>query len=1006
MCTGCRAAVAGATRSAGGATLPMRRGHDMRNEDMNEEVIELVGGRPAATQPEPPGTRHDPRDAPALPRALESGLQPGEVVGRYVVERPLGAGGMGVVSLARDPELRRPVVIKLVHPNMGYGEGGDELEARLRREAQAMAQVSHTNVVQIFDIGRRGDRVFLAMEFIAGRTFDVWLLEKPRTADEILAMIRQAGAGLAAAHRAGLVHRDFKPTNVLVGNDDVVKVTDFGLARSFSAAAIHAAGATRQLRVPQGPVTGDGPTVAAPHPAHLAGDPFARQRASGVHAVLTQVDSVVGTPAYMAPEQAAGRAIDARTDQYALAVTLLDALLGQSPSRRRLPPTAPASAIDAALDEAGIASGVRAAIVRAVSEDPAARFPAIDELLRALAPPAPRRSRRAASLAAGVALCGVAAGAWFVARQRAEAPSCTAAAPGRWAGAPRARVVAALSAVPRPFAGWEAERIAAAIDRAADALGAAEVARCRGEPVAGSAATADCMARRTAALDAAIAQLSASPPPGDPWAAVRPIEQCAAAGDPAAPELRAELGTATAARARQIAEAARKLSDDRLAAEALEAAGTAALAAGDPAAAETDLLAMAAAGERAGDDAARGRALLRLLETARWRGEYADARRDLDELHAMLARHASAPRDELAVALVEGAAVTDLGDVAAAFGAWDRARAAASQIGDRDGELAAAIGHAWSTHALRVDLAGARAEASAALAAGTTASPAARAAALAVAADLAITAGDGSAALAALGEAHRLVPARAELLADRLRIQRAKALLGEPDAVLASLAAAPSDSPLAAARIEIARGQILLAADRPGEARDVLEKIEREVRGHGRAATAIALPASDHIELGFAVCEAQLATSDRCKISYALDGLLKPLHPRAPARARLASAQARGDAMRELKSLRSQYLVTAIDVLVEAGAAPLAIAELRWQVAQLRSGGVDHRRLAAAAREAFQAAGRTAEVAEIDAWLAQQPEGTRPAVEPGHATEPGPSTAEPKRPRDPWGPQP
>src|SRR6185503_16527379 len=160
-------------------------------------------------------------------------------------------------------------------------------------------------------------------------------------------------------------------------------------------------GATRQLRVPQGPVTGDGPTVAAPHPAHLAGDPFARQRASGVHAVLTQVDSVVGTPAYMAPEQAAGRAIDARTDQYALAVTLLDALLGQSPSRRRLPPTAPASAIDAALDEAGIASGVRAAIVRAVSEDPAARFPAIDELLRALAPPAPRRSRRAASLAAG-----------------------------------------------------------------------------------------------------------------------------------------------------------------------------------------------------------------------------------------------------------------------------------------------------------------------------------------------------------------------------------------------------------------------------------------------------------------------------------------------------------------------------------------------------------------------------------------------------------------------------
>ena len=169
--------------------------------------------------------------------AADAGLTAGEVVGRYVVERPIGAGGMGVVSLARDPELRRAVVIKLVHPNMGFGEGGDELEARLRREAQAMAQVSHANVVQIFDIGRRGDRVFLAMEFVDGRTFDAWLTEQPRSPDEILAMIRQAGAGLAAAHRAGLVHRDFKPTNVLVGRDGVVKVTDFGLARSAVPAA-------------------------------------------------------------------------------------------------------------------------------------------------------------------------------------------------------------------------------------------------------------------------------------------------------------------------------------------------------------------------------------------------------------------------------------------------------------------------------------------------------------------------------------------------------------------------------------------------------------------------------------------------------------------------------------------------------------------------------------------------------------------------------------------------
>jgi tetratricopeptide (TPR) repeat protein len=1035
-CARCRAAVAEAVRTSGGplaadlhgatavqrprrasptpaphappVTLPLRRGHDARDD----EVIELIGGRPAATAPDRPGAHRDPRNAPALPSTPDGGLVPGEVVGRYVVERPLGAGGMGVVSLARDPELRRPVVIKLVHPNMGHGEGGDELEARLRREAQAMAQVSHANVVQIFDIGRRGDRVFLAMEFISGRTFDVWLLEQPRSADEILAMIRQAGAGLAAAHRAGLVHRDFKPTNVLVGNDGIVKVTDFGLARAVqpaggSASALSAAGATRQLRVAQvEPVRGDGPTMAAP---------FApRPRPSGVHAVLTEVDSVVGTPAYMAPEQSAGRALDARTDQYALAVTLLDALLGQSPSRRRVLPGAPASAIDHALDDAGIGSRVRDAIVRALAEDPAARFPAIDDLLRALAPPAPRRSRRAVLVGVGVAVCGLAAAVWLVLSDDAAA-DCAASAPGRWAGGPRARVVAALGAVPRPFAAWDAERIAVAVDRAVETLGAAEIARCRGTPLAGGAETSGsaasvggpaCIPRRTTALSAAIAQLSSAPPPDDPWPLVRAIEQCDAPADPASGALRTELRTATAARARVIADAARKAGNDRLVADALEAAGLAALAASDPASAESDLRAMTAAGERAGDDASRGRALLHLVEAARWRGEYSDARRDLDDLHAMMARHGNAPRDELAVALVEAAAASDLGDVAAAFAAWDRARDAARSLDQRDGELAASIGRAWSTHVLRFDLAGARTEATAALAAGTGATPAARAAGLVIAADLAIAARDGDAALTALAEAQRLVPSRTALAADRIRLQRARALAGDAasgdgvDRILADLPAAGSDDPLTTARIEIARGRILLAANRPGEAREALEKVERDVRSRGRTVAAVPMAVPEHIDLELAVCEAQLATSDRCKASYQLDNLLKPLHPRAPVRARLAIALAGSDAIRELTSLRSQYLLGALDILVDAGAEPLQVAALRWQVAQLGAGGADRRRLATAARETFQAHGRTAEVAAIDAWLGRGSDGAAPPpVDAG-------APRDRSRPRDPWGPQP
>jgi hypothetical protein len=158
----------------------------------------------------------------------------------------------------------------------------------------------------------------------------------------------------------------------------------------------------------------------------------------------------------------------------------------------------------------------------------------------------------------------------------------------------------------------------------------------------------------------------------------------------------------------------------------------------------------------------------------------------------------------------------------------------------------------------------------------------------------------------------------------------------------------------------------------------------------------------ERIELELALCEAQVATSDRCKASYQLDTLLKPLHPRAPAHARLAIAQANSDALRSLTSLRSQYLLTALDILLEAGAAPLQIAALRWQVAKLGASGADRRRLATAAREVFAASGKTAEVAEIDAWLGDASDGATGAALPADAA----PARDPSRPRDPWGPQP
>ena len=1025
----------GSGRASGRAAaevLPAERTQSLGDTDDQHDEPATVSGRAvswsspgAALVDEHGGVVGAVRSGPAEAGRGEVGLVAGEVVGRYVVERPLGAGGMGVVSLARDPELRRQVVIKLVHPDVGASEGGEDFEARLRREAQAMAQVSHANVVQIFDIGRRGDRVFLAMEFIDGQTLGEWLRERSRTAAEILGVMRQAGAGLAAAHRAGLVHRDFKPSNVLVSRDGVVKVTDFGLARSVAASgsgvegADAGAGATRKLKLPQ-----------------------RAARPSGAYAVLTEANAVLGTPAYMAPEQAAGQVVDARTDQYALAVTLLDALLGQSPSRRRVAPGDPPASIDTALAAVGVAPPVRAGMLCALAAEPAARFLAIDELLQVLAPApglavdAPSAMRPGRRVAIGVALCAAAVIAYLV-LGRGAAADCTAEAPGRWTDELRTRLVAALSAAPQPFAGWEAARVAATVDGSVTALAAAETARCRGEPVAGPADSAECVGQRSRALGAALAQLasasegSGAAPPADAWSLLRAIERCDPPSGPSVEALRAELGRATPVRARQIAEAARAAADDRLtadpalaarfaaiAADALEAAGLAALATGDAAAADDDFQGMATAGDRVGDDAVRGRALLHLLASARWRGDHDDGKRDREELDAMLVRHGEAPRDAVVAAIATGDAFTDLGDVAAVFAAWDRARTAAATLGDRDAALAAALGRAWSMHALRFDLPGARAAATAALAEGIAATPIARARGLGIAADLAIAARDGAAARAALDEAARLDPSSSALPAARLRAQRTRALLGDVDGALAELAAEPAADPVTAARFGLARGEILLAADHANEAASVLDKLSLESRPGatgrdagsrsspagsspadlapggavpgggaageaaaggaaaggaapgGAAAGGAALPNAERIELVLAVCEAQIALTGDCKAVRQVRRLVASLHPRAPARARLAKLEA-ALAPPESRRTRATELLRAIDILADAAADPVETAELRWQVAQLGVPGTDERGLATAARAALLAAGHSAEVSEIDRWLAE-----------------------------------
>jgi serine/threonine-protein kinase len=304
--------------------------------------------------------------APALPGPGATVLTPGERLGRYEVVRLIGAGGMGVLYLARDTKLDRRVAVKLMRPHFADEVG----RARLLREAQAMAQLSHPNVVNVFDLGEVDERVFVAMEYVEGGTLRDWL-QAPRTVDEVLAVFLQAGAGLVAAHRAGLVHRDFKPENVLIGADARARVTDFGLARPGEVAEGHA------MALATGPVD------------------------------LTQTGTVLGTPAYMSPEQLASRSADARSDQYAFCVALYEALAGQRPFEgRTLAEVRAKVLVGGAAPPASerVPPRVWRVLERGLSVDPARRFASMEELLAALRERTQAWHARPLLIAAGLAV--------------------------------------------------------------------------------------------------------------------------------------------------------------------------------------------------------------------------------------------------------------------------------------------------------------------------------------------------------------------------------------------------------------------------------------------------------------------------------------------------------------------------------------------------------------------------------------------------------------------------
>jgi len=366
-------------------------------------------------------------------------VAPPSTIGRFTVLRPLGEGGMGVVYLCSDPKLGRDVAIKLLHPGLAIEP------SRLLREAQALAKLAHPNVVPLFEVGDAQQQTFLAMEYVDGVSLRDWLAE-PRTWRDVVEMFLQAAAGLTAAHRAGIVHRDFKPSNLRVGKDGRVRVLDFGLARASGTALM------------------PGTAQESPSTPSPASD------------TTTHSGTLAGTPAYMAPEQIRGTTVDARADQWSFCVASWEALYKIRPFHpehlrgQALPPPR-------ALGDNG-PYALREILLRGLSLDPAQRWPDIaslaERLERILAKHARRRTIGAFAVS-GVT-CALLA-AWWTPANACD-PNVAAIDP-TWGPARRAAVFATLEANVdpslRPVASWWADRL----DAHRDAWLAAEQQACR-----------------------------------------------------------------------------------------------------------------------------------------------------------------------------------------------------------------------------------------------------------------------------------------------------------------------------------------------------------------------------------------------------------------------------------------------------------------------------------------------------------------------------------------------
>lgn len=446
----------------------------------------------------------------AAPTTEAGELLAGDHVGRYIIERKVGAGGMGEVYAAHDPQLDRRVAIKVLRPSWRASDAA----ARLVREAQALAKLAHPNVVAVHDVGEADDRVFLAMQFVEGSTLGEHLARHALTPAQIVELYVAAGRGLAAAHAAGLVHRDMKPSNVLIDREGHVAVTDFGVARasddfSHTPDPTAAPSWARQSN----------PSLSTGRGAFTTGR-------SALSAEMTEAGAVVGTPSFMAPEQHAGRRATAKSDQFGFCVSLWIGLFGKHPFVPDDRPAVTSPFEYMALITEGVLVAPRgnktptghvvprrviAALTRGLARDPDARWPSMTELLAELAPPVSYKKPIVAL--AAVAAVGAGAAVWFGLTGRDRGGStCKTVARERvttaWTPSRASAVAAGFAKSGRSYAATTAKAATAALDRYAQRWTLLAVDACAGAGVAAAEtstqrfalARAQCLDRRLGAL--------------------------------------------------------------------------------------------------------------------------------------------------------------------------------------------------------------------------------------------------------------------------------------------------------------------------------------------------------------------------------------------------------------------------------------------------------------------------------------------------------------------------